>query len=78
MALTPGERRLGAGHDPDAWVARLWTAKEAAAKAAGTGLRGRPEELEAVEIDGDWTRIGDRWIRTEQEGEFVVSYVARR
>ncbi|MFC5724499.1 beta-ketoacyl synthase N-terminal-like domain-containing protein [Streptomyces gamaensis] len=41
--LAPAERasfeRLGGGPE---WLARFWTAKEAAAKAEGTGLRGDP------------------------------------
>jgi phosphopantetheinyl transferase len=37
---------------PDAaWITRLWCAKEAAAKALGTGLRGRPASFEAVLVD---------------------------
>lgn len=38
--------------DPDAvWSTRLWCAKEAASKARGTGLEGRPKRLQVVELD---------------------------
>ncbi|MDP1797788.1 MAG: beta-ketoacyl synthase N-terminal-like domain-containing protein, partial [Planctomycetaceae bacterium] len=38
--------------DPDAvWSTRLWCAKEAAGKARGTGLDGRPKRLQVVELD---------------------------
>ncbi|WP_329144144.1 polyketide synthase dehydratase domain-containing protein [Streptomyces sp. NBC_01456] len=50
IALTPAERRLADGlHARDAaggrahWLTALWCAKEAAAKAAGSGLGGRPQ-----------------------------------
>ncbi len=48
-------RRLAeAGHPDDpTWATRLWCAKEAAAKARGTGLRGRPKAYEAVRICPD-------------------------
>jgi malonyl CoA-acyl carrier protein transacylase/phosphopantetheinyl transferase len=40
------------------WPARLWAAKEAAGKAMGTGLNGRPTDFEAI----DW----------EDDGQFVI------
>jgi phosphopantetheinyl transferase len=49
--LTAAERALLdtlAGADPDAralWFTRMWSAKEAAAKADGTGLQGRPRRF---------------------------------
>nr|WP_261561707.1 acyltransferase domain-containing protein [Frankia tisae] len=50
-ALAPAERDLldrVAGGDPERralWFTRLWAAKEAAAKAEGTGLAGRPRQF---------------------------------
>ncbi len=35
------------------WVTRFWAAKEAVAKAAGTGLAGRPHEFVVERVDGD-------------------------
>src|SRR5690606_16701610 len=47
-ALTEGERALVPALDGgrDAALTLLWAAKEAAAKAAGTGLQGRPRDHE--------------------------------
>jgi phosphopantetheinyl transferase len=69
---------IAAGADRDELLTRLWTVKEAVAKARGTGLQGRPRDLEVVEIDGPFTRIGDLWSRTITEGDFVVSSITRR
>ncbi len=43
---------------------RLWCAKEAAAKALGTGLGGRPRDFEAIEI--------------EEEGNFLIHHASTR
>jgi acyl transferase domain-containing protein/phosphopantetheinyl transferase len=43
--------RLAAADPAQAWETRLWCAKEAAAKALGTGLQGRPKDFQAVEMD---------------------------
>jgi acyl transferase domain-containing protein/phosphopantetheinyl transferase len=74
--LTDVERRLLKATCPSAvewqsWVTRFWAAKEAVAKAAGTGLGGRPHQFAIQRIDG--TRLlvaaGDeapsRWVQTE-------------
>jgi phosphopantetheinyl transferase len=59
VALTPAERQrwqLLADAAPDTaaiWLARFWTAKEAVGKAEGTGLAGRPHDLEVVGGDAD-------------------------
>jgi phosphopantetheinyl transferase len=47
IALTPAEQALRPdGVGTDQWVALIWTAKEAVAKAVGTGLKGRPRAFE--------------------------------
>jgi phosphopantetheinyl transferase (holo-ACP synthase) len=78
LALTGPELALGTGHDPDEWVTRLWTVKEAVAKAAGTGLRGRPKDFVVRQVDGDWALAVGRWVRSAREGDLVVSIVAER
>jgi phosphopantetheinyl transferase len=78
VSMTEGELALRRDQAMDEWVTRLWTIKEAAAKAAGTGLQGRPRAFVVEEVDGDWARIGERWVRTTREEEFVVSTVRVR
>lgn len=53
------------GDDRDTWLTRLWAAKEAAAKATGRGLEGRPKAFAATEVDGERLLVADRWITTE-------------
>jgi phosphopantetheinyl transferase len=78
LALSARELRLGGALDPDEWVTRAWTIKEAVAKAAGTGLRGRPKDFVVDELDGDWASAAGRWVRTTREGDMVVSTVEER
>jgi phosphopantetheinyl transferase len=62
IAFTADERLLldllcGGGGRP-IWVARFWAAKEAASKALGTGLQGRPQDFVVVAADdGRWLRV---------------------
>ena len=62
---------------------KLWCAKEAVAKALGTGLQGRPKDFEAVAIEGDGDFLmqhgptGERWVaRTVRVGRFVVAWTS--
>lgn len=68
MTLAEDERRLApvAGDDRDTWLTRLWAAKEAAAKATGLGLRGRPKRFAVTGVAGTRLRIAGRWIATER------------
>jgi phosphopantetheinyl transferase (holo-ACP synthase) len=67
LTLTPAERELAPviGDDRDTWLTRLWGAKEAAAKATGLGLRGRPKAFEVVAVDDERLLVDGRWIATE-------------
>lgn len=55
------------------FATRLWCAKEAAGKALGIGLNGRPKDLEALEIEDD----GSFLIRYAPSGERLVVRTAR-
>lgn len=77
--LTAGEQALVPDVDRDRWITRLWVAKEAVAKAAGTGLNGRPKHFEITTIAGNALRVGDRWVDTaivndEKGDEFIVGW----
>ncbi len=80
--MTEAERDLldevcGRSPDPDTaragWLTRFWTAKEAVAKAEGTGLGGRPHRFVVERVDGDRLLVRSRrnnaytpthWVRT--------------
>jgi phosphopantetheinyl transferase/malonyl CoA-acyl carrier protein transacylase len=57
-----------------AWSTRLWCAKEAAGKALGTGLAGRPRDLELVHAEKD----GRIRIRHRPSGRELTVVTSRR
>jgi phosphopantetheinyl transferase (holo-ACP synthase) len=79
-ALTPTERSLQTDTEDerDTWLTRLWTVKEAAAKATGLGLGGRPKDFEIDAVLGGRLRCRGRWIATEPleiaRGRFMVAW----
>ena len=78
-ALTEAERALGVfDDDRDGWLTRIWTAKEAAAKATGRGLRGRPGDFVIDAVDGERLRCEGGWIASESiataAGRFIVAW----
>ena len=89
--LTVAERHLldtvcSSEAERPSWVTRFWTAKEAVAKAAGTGLAGRPHRFEVKRVDGDrllvatGERSPDRWIQTGMGAEpepYAVAWTPR-
>jgi phosphopantetheinyl transferase len=84
--LSTAERSLrpDTDEDRDTWLTRLWTVKEAAAKATGLGLRGRPKDFEIDGVAGPAFRCRRGWIMTEPlvtaNARFVVAWTetARR
>ncbi|MCX4784362.1 type I polyketide synthase [Streptomyces sp. NBC_01264] len=62
-ALTAAERELLAARQasgegtPALWFTRFWAAKEAAAKAEGTGFAGRPRDFEVTRAWADWLTV---------------------
>jgi phosphopantetheinyl transferase len=68
--LTDAERGLidhlcPSGPSRSAWVTRFWAAKEAIAKAAGTGLGGRPHRFAIERIDGEPEPYAAAWTSPE-------------
>jgi phosphopantetheine--protein transferase-like protein len=74
--LTDAERGLldtvcSSDHVRSSWVTRFWAAKEAVAKAVGTGLGGRPHRFAVQRVDGDRLLVtagegaSNRWVQTE-------------
>jgi phosphopantetheinyl transferase len=63
-ALAPAELRLldGLVGSRALWFTRFWAAKEAVAKAEGTGLGGRPREFTVLDVtpDGDLLTVSGR------------------
>ncbi|HEX6403979.1 MAG TPA: 4'-phosphopantetheinyl transferase superfamily protein [Pseudonocardiaceae bacterium] len=73
--LTAAERDLlatlcSSDQTRSSWVTRFWAAKEAVAKAAGTGLGGRPHRFVVERVEGDRMLVvtgqaaSDRWVHT--------------
>jgi phosphopantetheinyl transferase (holo-ACP synthase) len=90
IALTPGEQGLRPdGFETDRWVALTWTAKEAVAKAIGTGLQGRPRAFEVEAMTDVESRTGltlrvrdpegHRWtVASSREGDFIIAVTIDR
>jgi 4'-phosphopantetheinyl transferase EntD len=81
---TPAERLLlGAVADAarDAWVTRLWCAKEALGKRLGTGVTGGPQQFEAGALAADFglpmrhAASGvEALVHTMLDGEFIIAF----
>jgi len=67
LALLPTE-------DRDAWITRLWCAKEAVGKSRGTGLQFNPRKLKAEVVDGDKICVDGVWTETRILGEYAVAW----
>ena len=73
IAYTPAELALGSG---DEWLTRLWAAKEAVAKARGTGITD-PKQFEVRAKDGDRLAIGEYTVDTARDGDHVIAWTRR-
>ncbi len=58
----------------DEWITRMWAAKEAAGKARGTGLGGRPKDLRITNVEGERIMVDGRWVETTRMGDFIVAW----
>ena len=77
-AFGPDEEALlldGTGPEArDEWLTRGWAAKEAAAKAAGTGLGGRPRSFVVTGRRGATMVVDGRAVETARRGDVVVAW----
>lgn len=77
LVMAPEEQALLPVAD-DVWRTRVWCAKEAVAKAAGTGLEGNPKRFALTAVDGERLLVGGRWVQTTIfEEEHVVAWTER-
>jgi phosphopantetheine--protein transferase-like protein len=76
-ALLPGADDAGPGDRPgdrNEWIARFWAAKEAVAKAQGTGLEGQPASFPVTNVVGDRLTVAGWTVNTLRDGDFVVAW----
>ena len=73
VAATPPELALAPDADTDAWLTRLWAAKEAVAKARGTGLTD-PHRVPCTAVDGDRLIVDGVVVTTRRHGDHVVAW----
>jgi len=73
-SFTAAERDLLPIADRDEWVARFWAAKEAVAKARGTGLQGRPSNFPVTRKVRDQLIVAGWTVNTMRDGEFVLAW----
>lgn len=74
IAYTAEELAMLPEANRDEWLTRLWSAKEAAGKARGTGLEGSPRTLPLQQIKGTRMLIDGTWVQTRRLGEYVVAW----
>jgi phosphopantetheinyl transferase len=74
ISFTKEELRLVEGEPRDEAWTRLWAAKEAAAKAQGTGLEGQLRRFPIRDRAGERLLVGDLWIETKRHGDYIISW----
>lgn len=74
ISFTEEELRLVDPASRDEWLTRLWTAKEAAAKARGTGLVGNPRRFVVRDRSGERLLVDDILVETRRHGDYILSW----
>jgi malonyl CoA-acyl carrier protein transacylase/phosphopantetheinyl transferase len=79
FALGRAERELletcvAGGEPPELWFTRFWTAKEAVAKARGTGLAGRPRDFAVVSANQRQICVAVTDDETDDRSERLLHY----
>jgi len=72
IAFTPAELAIGT---TDEMYARMWAAKEAVAKALGTGMTD-PKRFE-VRVVGEDLAVGDFTVHTRRDGDYAIAWTRR-
>jgi acyl transferase domain-containing protein/phosphopantetheinyl transferase len=75
ITFSQQEQALLAGEDFDVACTRGWVAKEAIAKAHGTGLQGRLGDFLIDARDGDCLRVNGRWVVTHRLDDYIVGWL---
>jgi phosphopantetheinyl transferase len=75
ISFSDEELALGAtaGHDPNEWMTRLWTAKEAVAKMRGTGMTD-PRQIPVTSAAGETLVADGVTVHTRRDGAHVVAW----
>jgi phosphopantetheinyl transferase (holo-ACP synthase) len=75
LSFTDVERRMiaNAGNAEEA-MTELWAAKEAVAKAEGTGLSGNPRRFELKDKGDRRLLVAGRWVSLRRHGEYVIAW----
>jgi phosphopantetheinyl transferase/malonyl CoA-acyl carrier protein transacylase len=76
LSFTRDELRLVEGEARDESWTRLWSAKEAAAKACGTGLSGAPSRFPIRDRAGERLLVGDTWVTTKRHGNYMIAWTS--
>ncbi|WP_394850717.1 4'-phosphopantetheinyl transferase superfamily protein [Pendulispora brunnea] len=74
LSFLPEELRLVADEPRDAGWTRLWAAKEAAAKARGTGLEGAPRKFPIRDRVGGRLLVDGVWVDTKRHGNYIIAW----
>lgn len=75
LAFAPPELAVLLDGEPaDSAYTRGWVAKEVVAKAAGTGLQGRPRDFVIEARDGDCLRVNGHWVVTHPLRDCIVGW----
>jgi acyl transferase domain-containing protein/phosphopantetheinyl transferase len=74
LSFTPEELRLVEDEERDAAWTLLWAAKEAGAKARGTGLGGDPLSVRVQERRGARLLVDGVWIETARHRDHIIAW----
>jgi acyl transferase domain-containing protein/phosphopantetheinyl transferase len=74
LVFNAAERVFLEGEPPGMGVTRGWVAKEAVAKAAGTGLQGRMKAFVIEAREGDCFRVNGTWVVTHAIRDCIIGW----